>query len=101
MFKLNTFYKNPSGLADLLPWVALVAPGIVLNKDGSLQRSGRFRGPDLESASDEQMMAAMARLNNMLKRLGSGWAIYVEARREVMRCHMPIAPQQDKLSLLI
>lgn len=91
MFKLGTFYKNPSCLADLLPWAALVAPGVVLNKDGSLQRSCAFRGPDLESASDEQMMAAMARLNNVLKRLGSGWAIFVEARREEMACPPPVS----------
>lgn len=101
MFKLSTFYKNPSCLADLLPWAALVAPGIILNKDGSLQRTCLFRGPDLESASDEQLMAAMARLNNILKRLGSGWAIYVEARREEMSCPMPTTAQKNQLNLLI
>lgn len=100
MFKLGTFYKNPSCLADLLPWAALVAPGVVLNKDGSLQRSCAFRGPDLESASDEQMMAAMARLNNVLKRLGSGWAMFVEARREAMACPPPLSPD-NKLALLV
>ena len=100
MFKLDTFYKNPSCLADLLPWAALVAPGVVLNKDGSLQRTCAFRGPDLESASDEQMMAAMARLNNVLKRLGSGWAIFVEARREAMACPPPASPE-NKLALLV
>ena len=46
-------YRNKSDrLADHLPWAALVAPGVVLNKDGSFQRSLRFRGPDLESATE-------------------------------------------------
>ena len=38
-------------LADFLPWAALIAKGIVLNKDGSFQRTARFRGPDLDSAT--------------------------------------------------
>ena len=101
MFKLASFYKNPSCLADLLPWAALVAPGVVLNKDGSLQRTCLFRGPDLESASDEQLQVAMAQLNNVLKRLGSGWAMYFEARREAMSCPTPHSATGSPLALLI
>ncbi|MCD6048377.1 MAG: conjugal transfer protein trbe [Gammaproteobacteria bacterium] len=101
MFKLGAFQKDPNCLADVLPWAAIVAPGIILNKDGSLQRTCRFRGPDLESASEEQMTSAMARLNNVLRRLTAGWAVYVEARREPLVCTMPDANFPDKLSLLI
>src|SRR5207244_1754457 len=73
---------NPAGAARrLLPWAGFVAPGIVLNKDGSLQRTCRFRGPDLDSATDAELVAVCARLNNTLKRLGSGWALFVEALR--------------------
>jgi type IV secretion system protein VirB4 len=54
---------------------------VVLNKDGSFQRSARFRGPDLESATASELVATTARLNNALKRLGSGWALFVEAER--------------------
>ncbi len=101
MFNLGSFAKNPTTLADLLPWAALVAPGVILNKDGSLQRSCTFRGPDLESASNEQMQVAMAQLNNVLKRLGSGWVLYVEARRESVILPSPEAPKESKLALLI
>lgn len=59
----------------------MVAPGVVLNKDGSFTCGLRFRGPDLESASDLELMSVRARLNNALKRLGSGWCLHVEARR--------------------
>jgi len=68
-------------LADHLPWVALVAPGVVLNKDGSFQRTFRFRGPDLESATEAELVAACARINNILRRFGSGWALFFEADR--------------------
>jgi type IV secretory pathway TrbD component len=32
-------------LADFLPWAALVGEGVVLNKDGSFQRTARFAAP--------------------------------------------------------
>src|SRR3546814_18100082 len=81
MLNLREYRKTSSSLADFLPWAALVAPGVVLNKDGSFQRTARFRGPDLESATPAELVATTARLNNALRRLGSGWAIWVEEVR--------------------
>ena len=81
MLNLAEYRTRPALLADWLPWAALVAPGIVLNKDGSFQRSARFRGPDLDSATSGELVATSARLNNTLRRLGLGWALFVEAER--------------------
>ncbi|MBC3466852.1 conjugal transfer protein TrbE [Pseudomonas sp. RW10S2] len=81
MLHLAEYRQRPAGLADWLPWAGLVAPGVVLNKDGSFQRTARFRGPDLDSATPGELIATTARLNNALRRLGSGWALYVEAAR--------------------
>jgi type IV secretion system protein VirB4 len=75
------YRQRPALLADWLPWAGLVAPGVVLNKDGSFQRTARFRGPDLDSATQGELIATSARLNNALRRLGSGWALFVEAER--------------------
>lgn len=68
-------------LSAHLPWGALVAPGIILNKNRTLMRSLAFRGPDLAAASAEEMMVVTARINNVLKRLGSGWTYFIEAQR--------------------
>ncbi|XXQ52633.1 conjugal transfer protein TrbE [Xenophilus aerolatus] len=81
MLNLAEYRRRPALLADWLPWAALVAPGVVLNKDGSFQRTARFRGPDLDSATQGELVATSARLNNALRRLGSGWALFVEAER--------------------
>jgi len=81
MFSLREYRSRAARLADFLPWAALVAPGIVLNKDGSFQRTAQFRGPDLDSATPAELVAVTGRLNNALRRLGSGWAIFVEAQR--------------------
>ncbi|MFO1116541.1 MAG: conjugal transfer protein TrbE [Beijerinckiaceae bacterium] len=83
MMSLKEYRSDAARLADFLPWAALVAKGVVLNKDGSFQRSARFRGPDLDSATPAELVAVAGRLNNALRRLGSGWAIFVEAQRHV------------------
>lgn len=91
MLNLAEYRKRPALLADYLPWACLVAPGVILNKDGSFQRSARFRGPDLESATEAELVATCARINNVLRRFGSGWALFLEAERHHARDY----PQSD------
>lgn len=81
MLALREYRDRSDRLADHLPWAALVAPGVVLNKDGSFMRVLAFRGPDLESATQAELVAAAARANNVLKRFGSGWALFFDAER--------------------
>ncbi len=81
MLRIGEYRSRADRLADHLPWAALVAPGVVLNKDGSFQRTLRFRGPDLESATEAELVSTAARVNNVLKRFGSGWALFFEAER--------------------
>ena len=57
MMNLAEYRNRNTRLADFLPWVALVGEGVVLNKDGSLQRTARFRGPDLDSAVPAELVA--------------------------------------------
>ncbi len=85
MMNLAEYRNRSSRLADFLPWVALVGAGVVLNKDGSFQRTARFRGPDLDSAVPAELVA-VAGLDQpgTSRRLGSGWAIFVEAQRHAV-----------------
>ena len=81
MLNLREYQGSANPLSDHLPWAALAAPGIILNKDGSFQRSFAFRGPDLESSTPAELVAFHARANNALRRFGSGWALFFEADR--------------------
>ena len=80
MFKL-TEYKQPKRLAHRLPWALLIAPGVVLNKVGSFQATAAFRGPDLFSSTEQELDVVSSQINNALKRLGSGWAYFIETQR--------------------
>ena len=100
MMSLGEYRTRAASLSDFLPWAALVAPGIVLNKDGSFQRTAAFRGPDLDSATPAELVATTGRLNNALRRLGSGWAIFVEAQRCAAQ-HYPDGRFADVASALV
>src|SRR5271167_1238030 len=100
MLNLSEFRRKNTSLADFLPWAALVAPGVVLNKDGSFQRTAKFRGPDLDSATPAELVGTTARLNNALRRLGSGWAIFVEASRQAAQSY-PVSEFPDPVSALV
>lgn len=100
MLDLREYRRRPRALSDFLPWAALVAPGVVLNKDGCLQRSARFRGPDLDSATATELVATAGRLNNALRRLGSGWSVMVEAQRNAAEAY-PDSVFPDPVSAMV
>ena len=100
MMNLAEYRTRNSRFADYLPWAALVGKGVVLNKDGSFQRTARFRGPDLDSAVPAELVAVTGRLNNAFRRLGSGWALFVEAQRHAAN-HYPNSTFPDAASALV
>ncbi len=100
MMRLAEYRSKVALLADFLPWAALIGEGVILNKDGSFQRTARFRGPDLDSATPAELVATAARLNSALRRLGSGWAVFVEAQRIPARDY-PLSEFPDPISALV
>lgn len=100
MMNLAEYRPTATRLADFLPWAALVGEGVVLNKDGSFQRTAHFRGPDLDSAVAAELVAVASRLNNAFRRLGSGWAIFVEAQRHEAASY-PASRFADAASALV
>ncbi len=100
LFSLKEYRDSSERLADRLPWSALVAPGVVEQKDGLLQKTIEFRGPDLASSTKEELVGASARLNNALKRLAGGWSVFVEAQRVRARKY-PSSEWPDPVSALV
>jgi type IV secretion system protein VirB4 len=100
VFTLSEQKKNPDRLSDHLPWAMLVAPGIVFNKNGSFQTTFRFRGPDLDSATEAELVITTAQINNALKRLTGGWAIYADSHRR-QDASYPNAEWPDPLTHLL
>lgn len=100
MLDFREYKKVHDKLSDVLPWAAMIAPDVVLNKDGSFLSTIRYRGPDLDSSTEEERVVKSAHINNILRRLGSGWAIYAEAQRRKVNSYS-ISAFPDPVSALI
>jgi type IV secretion system protein TrbE len=72
--------KWVKGLPDLLSYASMIDDGIMLLQDGAMMATWRYAGPDLGSATHEEMAALADRLNAVLK-LGSGWMVQCDAIR--------------------
>ena len=59
----------------------MIDVGVIFNKDGSMQATLMFRGPDLDSAIDEQLAIITIRLNSLFAGIGTGKVLYFEAQR--------------------
>ena len=100
MLNLREYQTRPKRLADYLPWAMIAAPGVILGKDGSFLRTIRYRGPDEASASEEELVAFAARVNNILKRFSSGWALFFEAARRPA-ANYPLTDFDDPAAFLV
>ena len=100
MLHIGEYRPKASRLMDHLPWAGFIAPGVLLNKDGSFQKSLTFRGPDLASSTQSGLASARAQLNNALRRLGSRWCLHVEALRAPSQTY-PDSEYPDPVSQLV
>lgn len=83
MFRIVHRRSKQVTLPDELPWMCLVGSGVVLQKDGALQKTFEVRGPDLTSATLAERANEKRQINEALMRYGTGWAMFSEsARRE-------------------
>src|SRR6266699_4078104 len=75
--------RRPDLLSDMVPWRAIIAPGVVLQKDRgrTLQRTYAVRGPDVMGLAREVQGSLILQANNVLKRLGGKWMLQSEAQR--------------------
>jgi len=68
---------------QLLPWnfITKYHDGVVVQKNGNLQRTFAYRAPDIDSSGAFEINTLAIRVNDFSKRLGSGWAFHLEAQR--------------------
>lgn len=81
MLKLIDYRTKTKGLPDLLPYAALIEPGVILNKDGSFMAGWEVRGQDTASSTESDLALVSSRFNNAVKLLGSGWMLHMDAIR--------------------
>ena len=89
MLKLADYRSKSKGLPDLLPYAALIEPGVILNKGGSFLAGWEIRGQDTASSTEGDLALVSSRFNNAVKLLGSGWMLQMDAIRSSHRAYPP------------
>src|SRR5712691_2852592 len=81
---------KPTHVSDVVPWRAVMAPGVVLQKyRHGLQRTYAVRGPDTMGETPGVQGALMLQANQVFKRLGGRWMLQSEAQRR----RVPLLPE--------
>ena len=101
--QLRRFRRKDMGLCDLLNFAAVVAPGVVIGKNGALIAGWEYTGEDQGSSLHAQRDAVSVRLNQALARLGSGWMLHLDAVRQEVNPYSDQAWSNfpDRISLAI
>ena len=90
MYKMDRFNRKKDYFKYVLPWGRIftmsevnpdTAPAFLVNKDGSLQCTWSYRGPDLASSVKEQLAVITQQLSTAFQSMDSGWVFYFEAQR--------------------
>lgn len=82
MYETKKFYRKKNVISDYMPYAAIIEPGIVINKDGSIMRILSYRGPDLDSSTENILGLLTAQLSSYIMTLGSDFSLFFEAQRE-------------------
>lgn len=96
---IKEYSDDKDKLSTYVPYICLIDKGVVLNKNGTLQKTLKYRGYDLDSCTTFELKNINARLNNVLKRLGEGWSFNIEARRK--KCTEYLGKNTDILAVNI
>lgn len=79
------FRSKRSGFPDLLRYASLWKHDLVLGKGGELIASFKYRGPDMQCASEAELNNLRLRVSGLMKRLTGGWMLHTTTfRRESM-----------------
>lgn len=83
MFSLLKGYRSRAkGLSDYLPYAAMIAPGVVLLKEGALLSAWEYTAHDSASATEDDQAQVSWLFSQMFRELDSGWMLHVDAFRK-------------------
>lgn len=82
-YQKDTFREEKSRMSYFVPWRRLRDNGLVVNKNGSIQVTFSYKPPDMESSTPEELKKMSLQLNDIFRRLGTGWHVWMESQRRV------------------
>jgi len=90
MLNLKDYRTEAKGLVDLLNYAVMIDDSTLLNKDGSLTSGFVYRAVDVSSATSSERNSIVEKMNFLLSKFTTGWAIHVDV------CRVPIKYYVDE-----
>src|SRR5687767_7575189 len=87
--------RESISLAERLTWAEAIAPGAVLQTDGSFLAGWRYRGPDAGAAGAPALEVLTRRVNDALLPFSSGWMFHADRIRREARGYAPTGAFPD------
>ncbi|WP_407396717.1 conjugal transfer protein TrbE [Anaerovibrio sp.] len=92
MYRHDTFKRKKNLIKKIMPFGRVVEINrtidkkdmvftLLANKDGSIQTTWKYRGPDLDSTEKTQLSLITIQMNKLFMGLDSNWILYFEAQR--------------------
>ena len=110
MYRTDLFKQENNPLKYTIPYARIIPfeyygrdIPIVINKDGSIQTTWSYCGPDLGATVPDELALLTQQLNNVFMEIESGFVIYFEAQRHQSAAYRTdvFFPPEDNLSPLI
>jgi type IV secretory pathway VirB4 component len=94
------FREKRSGFPDLLRYASVVGPGVVQGKGNELMATFKYRGPDMDCASAQELNHLRFRVASMIQKLTGGWMLHSTTLRKKSQTYsgegyFPDLDQQD------
>lgn len=82
---VKVFNDQTRSYSELLPWLKLATPGVVLNSDGSLMAGFEYSGMDVESSDENELEAAINSMEIALQGFDDHFTMwsFMDKRRKI------------------
>ena len=74
--------KKYADLSEVVTWLAMTNKNVILNNNGTLQKTYSFYGSDCSAMTDDDFSMYFERVNNALKRIPHGYMLFFESQKE-------------------
>ena len=74
--------KKYADLSEVVTWLAMTNKNVILNNNGTLQKTYSFYGSDCSAMTDDDFSMYFERVNNALKRIPHGFMLFFESQKE-------------------
>ena len=87
--------KKYADLSEVVTWLAMTNNNVILNNNGTIQKSYTFYGADCSCLTDDDFSMYFERVNNALKRIPHGFMLFFESQKEYDSDYIELSTEND------